>query len=120
MNLLVRFFKKMELLLRRKRFSRELEEEMAFHREQVENELRSDGMEPDAAQHAARRQFGNQTRLNEQSHEIVGFGFENVAQDLRFAVRQLCGRDGCVRRPPKYIRFQPNLQHQVIYVRTFA
>ncbi len=94
MNVLVRFFKKMELLLHRKRFGRELEEEMVFHREQVENELRSDGMEADAVRHAARRQFGNQTRLNEQSHEIVGFGFENVVQDLRFAVRQLCKNPG--------------------------
>jgi putative ABC transport system permease protein len=94
MNAFVRFLKRMELLLLRKRFSRELEEEMTFHREQVENELRSDGMEPEAAQHAARRQFGNQTRLNEQSHEIVGFGFEQVLQDLRFAVRQLCKNPG--------------------------
>src|ERR1700744_2935574 len=94
MNALVRFLKKMELLILRKRFSRELEEEMVFHREQVENQLRSDGMEPEAAQQAARRQFGNQTRLNEQSHEIVGFGFEQVLQDLRFAVRQLCKNPG--------------------------
>jgi macrolide transport system ATP-binding/permease protein len=88
MNAFVRFSRKMELLLRRRRFSSELEEEMAFHREQVEKELKSGGMEANAAQHAARRQFGNQTRLNEQSHEMVGFRFENAARDLHFALRQ--------------------------------
>ena len=35
------------------------------------------------------RQFGNATRLRERSHEVVGFSFETVAQDLRFALRQL-------------------------------
>lgn len=89
MNALVRFFRKMELLLRRRRFSSELEEEMAFHREQVESELQSDGIEPQVAQHAARRQFGNTTRLKEQSHEVVGFRFENAARDFRFALRPL-------------------------------
>jgi predicted permease len=88
-NALVRFFRKMELLLRRRRFSSELEEEMAFHREQVESELQSDGIEPQVAQHAARRQFGNTTRLKEQSHEVVGFRFENAARDFRFALRPL-------------------------------
>src|SRR6202012_2764201 len=94
MNAFVRFLKRMELLLLRKRFSRELEEEMTFNREQVENELRSDGMEPEAAQHTARRQFGNQTRIKAQSHEIVGFGFEQGLQDLLFAFRQLCNNPG--------------------------
>ncbi len=35
------------------------------------------------------REFGNTTRLKEQSHEVVGFRFETVLQDLHFAIRQL-------------------------------
>ena len=44
-----------------------------------------------AARYAARQQFGNATRLNEQSHEAVGFRIETLWQDLRFALRQLRG-----------------------------
>jgi macrolide transport system ATP-binding/permease protein len=35
------------------------------------------------------RQFGNATKLREQSHEVVGFKMETAVQDLRFALRQL-------------------------------
>ena len=41
------------------------------------------------ARYAARREFGNATRLREQSHEVVGFRFETVGQDIRYALRQL-------------------------------
>jgi predicted permease len=46
-------------------------------------------MTAEAAHYAARRQFGNATRLGEQSHEVVGFRAETVVQDVRFALRQL-------------------------------
>jgi macrolide transport system ATP-binding/permease protein len=83
------FFRKLERFFLREKFNRELEEEMAFHREQSERELRSAGMAADAARHAARRGFGNDMRLREQSHEVVGFHAESVLKDLRFALRQL-------------------------------
>jgi macrolide transport system ATP-binding/permease protein len=81
--------KKIELLFRRKRFAEDLDDEMSFHREQVEKDLIAKGMTAEQARSVARREFGNATRLREQSHEVVGFGFETVAQDLRFALRQL-------------------------------
>jgi predicted permease len=81
--------KKIELLFRRKRFAAELDEEMSFHREQAVKDLIANGMTPQEARFAAAREFGNATRLKEQSHEVVGFGFETVVQDLRFSVRQL-------------------------------
>src|SRR5437763_16189260 len=37
----------------------------------------------------ARRQFGNDLRLQDQSQEVVAFRLESMLQDLRFAVRQL-------------------------------
>jgi predicted permease len=77
------------LLLRRDRFRNELEEEMRFHREEVEREIEAEGASGKEAGRAARRRFGNETRVREQSQEVVGFQFETVAQDLRFAVRQL-------------------------------
>jgi predicted permease len=84
-----RFFLKVAILFGRKRFRGELDEEMAFHREQTERDLVAGGMTRDEARYKAMRQLGNTTLLKEQSHEMVGFSFETVAQDLRFALRQL-------------------------------
>lgn len=81
--------KKIAILFRRSRFDSELQEEMAFHREQAQREFEANGMDPEAARLAALRQFGNATRLKERSHEVVGFRVETVLQDLRFALRQL-------------------------------
>lgn len=89
MDALARIFRKLGFLFHRQKFNRELEEEMAFHREQQQKEFQADGMTSEAAQHAARRQFGNDTRLREQSQEVVGFRAESVVQDSRFALRQL-------------------------------
>ncbi|HEX4020117.1 MAG TPA: ADOP family duplicated permease [Acidobacteriaceae bacterium] len=89
MNSINIFFKKLGLLFRRENFNNELAEEMAFHQEQTEQELQAEGMTPDAARHAARRQFGNAIRLKEQSHETIGFWFEGTLQDFLFALRQL-------------------------------
>ncbi len=89
MNSIARFLKKLALLFRRQRFRAELDEEMAFHRQQAEREFAAGGMAPEAARYAAMRQFGNAARLKDKSHEVVGFRLETVAQDLRFALRQL-------------------------------
>jgi putative ABC transport system permease protein len=89
MDTMPRLFRKLNFLVRRKQFSNELEAEMAFHRQQVEKELISDGMNKEEAQHAATRQFGNIAALKEQSHDVVGFGIETVWQDFRYALRQL-------------------------------
>jgi macrolide transport system ATP-binding/permease protein len=85
----IRFFRKLWIFVRREKFNSELEEEMAFHREHAEKQLQVEGLPPQAAQHAARRQFGSALRLKEASHDIVGFRFESVLQDFRFAIRQL-------------------------------
>ena len=89
MNPFTLFAKKLNLLFRRDRFRSELDEEMAFHREQAEKEFVASGMSPQQAHVAAARQFGNATHLREQSHSFVAFRWETVAQDLRFALRQL-------------------------------
>ena len=73
MTLIFRFLRKLRLLIGRARFRDELNEEMAFHRDAAEKAFVEEGMTQEAAKYAARRQFGNATRLNEQSHETVGF-----------------------------------------------
>jgi len=80
---------KLLLLFRRRRFDSELEEEMAFHRAQTEKEFVSAGMKPEDARYAAMRQFGNGVRMKERSREVIGFRAETIAQDIRYALRQL-------------------------------
>src|SRR5580658_11244538 len=94
MSALGRCFRKLAALFRRTQFASELEDEMAFHREQVEQELRAEGMSAKEARHAAMRQFGNPTRLQERSQEVMGFRVETVVLDARFAVRKLVRKPG--------------------------
>ena len=89
MNTVSQFLKKVSILLRRRQYSTELDEEMAFHREQVERDLLDRGMTSEAARYAAMRQFGNTVRTKERSHEMVGFRVETVFQDLKYSLRQL-------------------------------
>ncbi len=89
MNPFSRFVKRLAILLGRTRFRSELDEEMAFHRAEAEKELLQNGMAPDTARSAAVRQLGNQALLRDQTHSIVGFSFETVLGDVRYAVRQL-------------------------------
>src|ERR1700678_703642 len=67
---------------------------MAFHCAQSQKEFEAEGMSPRQAQQAARKQFGNQIRLREQSHEVVGFRWESVWQDVRYAARQIVRAPG--------------------------
>jgi len=89
MDPLIEFFRKLSRLLRRERFHSELEEEMAFHRERLEQQMRDDGVEDEEAGYAARRRFGNELQLREQSQDVLSFRFEPLLQDLRYALRQL-------------------------------
>ena len=94
MSTFIQFLKKLWILLWRRKFLNELDEEMAFHRAQAEKEFIAGGMTPQAARDAAIRQFGNVTKLREQSHQAVAFRMETVVQDLRFAVRQMLRSPG--------------------------
>ncbi|HKF50391.1 MAG TPA: ABC transporter permease [Terracidiphilus sp.] len=82
-------FRKLAFLFRRNRFRSDLDEEMAFHREQTERDLVASGASHEAAHTAAARTLGNPTLLKEKSHEVVAFRAETIFQDLRFALRQL-------------------------------
>ena len=86
---LSQFMKRLALLFGRKRFRSELDEEMAFHRAEVEKEFAAAGMTPEEARYAAMKRLGNATRLREESHRVVAFRAESVVQDLHFALRQM-------------------------------
>ena len=83
------FLRKLQLLIRRRRFHQELTEEMAFHRDQLAEELHAEGISSQRAHPAARRRFGSDLRLQEQSRDVIAFRLESTLHDLRFAVRQL-------------------------------
>ncbi|MGH9522253.1 MAG: ADOP family duplicated permease [Terriglobales bacterium] len=89
MNAIARVLRRLAMLLARSKFHDELGDEMAFHREQAERELQSQGMSAEEAHSAAARQFGNATRLREESVDRIAFGFETTLHDLRYALRQL-------------------------------
>ena len=90
MNFIAQVAKKMNLLFHRNRFRSELDEEMAFHREQAEKDFIASGMSSPASPRRGRapiRQCHPSART--ESHGFVAFRWETVAQDLRFALRQL-------------------------------
>src|SRR5947209_4051691 len=62
---------------------------MAFHREQRQADLVAEGMSVEEARQAASREFGNAEHFEEASRDVFAFRIETVAQDLRFAIRQL-------------------------------
>ncbi len=77
-------------LVRRRELDRDLDDELAFHLAMREQKLREQGVAAEEAPYAARRQFGNVTRLKETSRELWGFGLlETLSQDLRYGARQL-------------------------------
>jgi len=80
---------------RRDRFDRELEEEVRFHLEMKAEEYVAAGMTPEEALTAARRRFGNETRMREMSRETWGFAMlDTLLQDVRFGARVLARNKG--------------------------
>ena len=75
--------------------NRDLERELRADLELEEEEQRDKGLSPEKARQAARRAFGNATLIREQTHEAWGWAtLERLAQDLRYAVRQLLRSPG--------------------------
>jgi predicted permease len=82
--------RRLRMLVHRRQFDADLEEEMRLHLELRQEEQLQSGMKADDARAAARRQFGNTTYLKEESHNVWGWEwFENVAQDARYGLRML-------------------------------
>ncbi|HMD86416.1 MAG TPA: ABC transporter permease [Terriglobia bacterium] len=81
---------RMKALVRRRELDRDLDDELQFHLAMREQKLREQGVAAEEAPYAARRQFGNVTRLKETSRELWDFRWlETFAQDLRYGARLL-------------------------------
>jgi len=81
-----KLLRRLAFVLFRRKFDRDLEDEMRFH---LEMKARASGGTKDAG-YRAQRQFGNTLLLREQSHEMWGWSsLDRLAQDLRYGVRML-------------------------------
>ena len=81
---------RLKALVRRRELDRDLDDELQFHLAMREQKLREQGVAADEAPFAARREFGNVTRLKETSRGLWGFrSLEILWQDLRYGARQL-------------------------------
>ncbi|HEY6269933.1 MAG TPA: ABC transporter permease [Candidatus Acidoferrum sp.] len=90
MNWLREVARRLRMLVYRRRFDADLEEEMQLHLELRQQEHLESGMTADSARAAARRRFGNVTALREKSHMAWGWeSFENLMQDVRYGLRML-------------------------------
>jgi len=90
MNWLREVARRLRMLVHRRQFDADLEEEMQLHLELRQQEHLESGMTADSARAAARRRFGNVTALREKSHMAWGWEwFENLVQDVRYGLRML-------------------------------
>ena len=81
---------RLAFMLERRRLDEELRLEIDAHLESLTDHYRQQGMSPDEAYIAARRQFGNTAVLRQDLREMNSIGWiEHTIQDLRHALRQL-------------------------------
>lgn len=72
------------------RFDREMEEEMALHRDLRAEELQQSGVGREEAHYAAHRRLGNSLRLREEIHEAWSWAWiDDLIQDLHYGLRLL-------------------------------
>ena len=82
------FFRKVQWWLRRRSRQEELDAELQFHLEAEMDERRTDGLPPDEALWAARRDLGNATLVREEARTLWSWTLlEQLAQDLRYGLR---------------------------------
>jgi putative ABC transport system permease protein len=94
-NQLLQLWRRLLFYWQRDQFDRDLAEEMKFHLELKVQENLQAGMTPTEARIVARRQFGNQTLLQERSREMWGFrSIETHWQDLRYGARMFLKQPG--------------------------
>ena len=84
------FLRKLRWLTRRRRKEDELNEELRFHLEEEAEQRQAEGLAPEQAKWAARRDLGNVTMLREETRTAWGWTMlEQFGQDLRYAFRTM-------------------------------
>jgi macrolide transport system ATP-binding/permease protein len=86
----MKIWARVKTLLKRKQLDKDLDDELAFHLAMREQKNRAKGIAAEEAKYAARRQFGNITRLKEICRETWSFAsLETFWRDLRYGARAL-------------------------------
>ncbi len=90
-----RFLRRLTIWVRLRSHEAELSDELAFHREMIERDLRARGWSPEDAKHGARRAMGNETYMREEARGVVIQPWlEAVWQDAKYALRGLARNPG--------------------------
>lgn len=95
MNWLRELARRLNMLLHRRQFDADLEEEIRLHLDMRQQEQLASGMTAPDATAAARRYFGNPTVLREESHAAWGWEwFEHFLQDINYGIRAMLRSPG--------------------------
>src|SRR5437762_3307732 len=91
----MKLWAKVKALFKRKQLDRDLEDELAFHLTMREAKNCERGIDKQEAHYAARRQFGNVTRIKEACKEAWSFvSLETTWRDLRYGAGTLAKNPG--------------------------
>ena len=89
------FLRRLRFLFLGGRFDRDLAEEMRLHLEMRAADQREAGLNPREAEAAARRRFGNATRIQEVSRDAWGWTLlSTLRKDLAYGARALAANPG--------------------------
>src|SRR5271169_5993336 len=90
MSLAGEFRRRLTMLFHRRRFQRELDEEMRLHLDLRRQQQIASGLNPELARQSAQRRFGNVTRIKEKSHMAWGWNWlETFLQDAGYGMRSM-------------------------------
>jgi hypothetical protein len=82
--------RRLDMLLHRRNFQRELDEELRLHLELRRQQQIASGLTPEAAHRSAQQRFGNVTRIKEKSHMAWGWNWlETFLQDAGYGLRSM-------------------------------
>jgi hypothetical protein len=77
-------------LIRRRPVEQDLDDELRFHREQLVDRHVADGLAHDEAMRRARLEMGGFDQVKDEHRDVRGERlFEDLGNDLRYAVRQV-------------------------------
>lgn len=92
---MIKFLRRLRMLIIRPQLNRELDEEIAQHIDHLVEQLRESGYDEDEARRQALKQFGAVQRVREDARDARGLrALEELARDLRYGVRMLRKRPG--------------------------
>src|SRR5580693_5441871 len=95
MDWLSTLLRRLWMLIRRRQFDADLEEEIRLHLELREQEQLRAGLAPRDARYAALRRFGNETLLKEESYMVWGWEWlESFVHDAAYGSRAMLRSPG--------------------------